>query len=82
MKVLVVKRHIVCPRRVDLCEVREFYILVSIVTMGSTRVYREEENDGEIVNLADSRMYRLCEYLTTLSILVARVVLVEYDEAL
>ena len=40
----------------------------------------EEEEDGEIVNLADSRMDCLRGCLATLSVLVVRIALLEYSK--
>ena len=53
------------------CVVRELYISFE---------EEEEEEDGEIVNLADSRIDCLRGCLATLSVLVVRISLLEYSK--
>ena len=55
------------------CVVRELYRL-------TYEEEEEEEYDGEIVILADSRMDCLRGYLATLSVLIVRIALQEYSK--
>ena len=68
------KRHIACPNRTDLCENYGPLLRASLYRLTE----EEEEYDGEIVNLADSRVYGGC--LATLSVLLVRIALLEYSK--
>ena len=74
-KVLLVKRHIACSNTTELCE---NYGPYSCAGRALDRFTQEE--DGEIVNLADSRVDCLQGCLASLSVLVVRIALLEYSK--